>query len=409
MSVSPPMRAVAGAVAVFAGALAVGALAACEGHRAQPSLAPDPAFTAADSLRMEGRSAQALERFVALRDSFAATGDTARLWRAQVWTGDALMRLGRRDSASAALDTALALAGDDPAREAQTRIVRSILLDRQGLLDSALAEARRALELAEAAGSASLQGNALNAIGRILSLSGRYREAQVAIERELTTKRDAPASARSVATAYNELGINLRHLGRLDEAVAAYREALALEGSAGTPLGRARVMNNLANVYVQTGELEAASALLLEALPITEEVGDQRALSFTLGGLGMVHIAAGNRVAARPFVARALETNRRAGLPYGEVVNLVNLGMLELGDGRAAAAREALLSAMRVADSLGYGRQRASSRTGLARAALALGDTSAARRFADDAIAIADSIGDPEAQIEAIEARGTVL
>ena len=164
------------------------AAVACEGHRAQPSLAPDPAFAVADSLRREGRSAQALERFTALRDSFAMRGDTARLWRAQVWTADALMRLGRRDSASAALDLALVLAGDDPAREARTRHIRSVLLDRHGLFDSALVEATRALELAQAAGDQDLEGSAYNAIGRIHSLSGRYREALAANERELATR-----------------------------------------------------------------------------------------------------------------------------------------------------------------------------------------------------------------------------
>lgn len=385
------------------------AAVACEGHRAQPSLAPDPAFAVADSLRREGRSAQALERFTALRDSFAMRGDTARLWRAQVWTADALMRLGRRDSASAALDLALVLAGDDPAREARTRHIRSVLLDRHGLFDSALVEATRALELAQAAGDQDLEGSAYNAIGRIHSLSGRYREALAANERELATRLATPGAERAVATAYNELGIDYRHLGRLDDAIAAYREALALERRAGTPLGRARVMNNLANVHVQMGELDEALRLLLDALSIVEEIGDQRALSFTLGGLGIVHLSAGNRDGARPYIVRALETNRRAGLPYGEAVNLVNLGALELGEGDFAAAARALDAALVLADSLGYGRQRAAARTGMARVALARGDSSLARRLAEEAVGIADTLGDPEAQYEAAETRGAVV
>jgi tetratricopeptide (TPR) repeat protein len=186
-----------GRVSRAALALAVGVAAVrCEGHRAQPSLAPDPAFAAADSLRQEGRSALALERFQALRDTFAARGDSARLWRAQLGTADALMRLGRRDSASAALEVALALAGDDPAREGRTRHVRSILLDRQGLFDSALVEATRALELAQAAGDGELEGSAYNAIGRIHSLSGRYREALAANERELAVRLATPGAER---------------------------------------------------------------------------------------------------------------------------------------------------------------------------------------------------------------------
>src|SRR5713101_728273 len=187
------------AVAVMAGA--------CRARGRSP-------FAVADSLRNEGRSAQAVDLYRALRDSFSRTRDTASWWRAQMYFGSALERLGRRDSARLALAQALSLAGSHPGREGRTRIEMSILLDRVGKFDSSFAEAARADTLARQAHDRPLEVSVYNSYGRIYSLTGRHRQALVAHDSELAIGRETGADPREVGAALNELGIDYRHLGR---------------------------------------------------------------------------------------------------------------------------------------------------------------------------------------------------
>jgi Flp pilus assembly protein TadD len=74
----------------------------------------------ADSLRLEGRFAEALPHYRALRDSLAASPDLALRWRAETGWAEMLLRTGRLDSARASLDDARALAGGGPRRVART-------------------------------------------------------------------------------------------------------------------------------------------------------------------------------------------------------------------------------------------------------------------------------------------------
>ncbi|MEX1185170.1 MAG: CHAT domain-containing tetratricopeptide repeat protein [Gemmatimonadaceae bacterium] len=383
--------------------------AACDRRPSAAEPARDPIFAVADSLRLEGRFAEALDHYRALRDSLAQTPDTQRHWRAQLWWADALMRLGQRDSAAAALDVAMALAGNDPRRESQTRYTRSVLLDRQGQFDLAFAEATRALELGRQSGDLARQGDAHNALGRIHSLSGRYRDALAAHMRLLAARQADGASPKQIADAYNELGIDYRHLGRFTDAAAVYGQALAFYRANGNPEGQARVLNNLANVHLMSGERDEALALLTEAVPLTQQIEDPRGQAFVLTGLATVYLQAGNLEAARAPLRRALDFARRAGLSYNVTVILLNLGELELRTGSLAAAGRALTETLTLADSLGYGRQRAGARAFLAELAVARGDARAARRWANEAVLLADSLGDPEAQYEAGEAHGAAL
>ena len=375
--------------------------AACRGPARSP-------FATADSLRGAARWAQATPRYAALADSFRRTNDTADLWRAELWYGDGLMRQGRQDSARVALERAMALNRGDPKREGWVRQVRSILLDRQGKFDSALVDASRSRELARTAGDRVLEAQAWYALGEIHSLSGHYRDAVTANQQQVALWRslDRP---RDIASALSNLGIDLRHLGRYDEARQAYEEALAIFRRLGGVEGQARVLYNLANTYGASGDVPHAVSLMTEAQHLAEQIQEPRGLGFIHNDLAELYINAGNPATARRHLEAALGYTRASGFVYGRIHSLEELGRLDLAEGRLEAADTLLREALTLADSTGFRHERAMVRAGLARTRAALQDARAARKWADAALWLADSLGDPEVQFEALAARAKAL
>src|SRR5688572_13351720 len=262
-------------------------LIACREARRPPSVTAVPAhFAVAESLRLGGQSAEALPRFRALRDSLARAGDTAGLWRAQLGIAEALNRLGQQDSAWGAINEALRLAGGDPEREGRTLTARSFFLAQWARFDESMADAIRARDLARTIGDRSLMAIAHRAMGRVYSVTGRSREALEEHRQEVALRQGGEELA--YALALGEMGIDLRRLGRMTEAVEIYEEALAIYERRQNPEGIARNSFNLGNVYVSTGDLATAERLFKEALTQAEKIGDVRGLSFIQ--IGRAHV-----------------------------------------------------------------------------------------------------------------------
>lgn len=367
------------------------------------------AFAVADSLALEGRAAASTPRYLALRDSFATLHDSASWWRAQLWLAEGLLRQGKRDSGLVELERASQLASDDPNRIGWTRYVRSIFMDRVGHFDSALTQASSAAVIARDTHDPKLEARAYHAMGRIHSLSGRYRDALASNQRALAIENSYGATPRETALELSELGIDYRHLGRFTDAVAAYDSALKIGRQLGNPEGIARVEFNLATIRMATGEADEALALLNDALGRAEQIGEVRGVAFIHGGLADLYFRARAYRDAREHFEKALAINRVARLPYGEVQNLEGIGRVDLAEGRAIESMPVLHAALAIADSAPYGQERATTRAALARASAATGEKKQALSWADQAVRIADSLGDPAAQLEARTARAVAL
>jgi CHAT domain-containing protein/tetratricopeptide (TPR) repeat protein len=389
---------------------AILALLACD-ERPQLSseIARNSPFSLADSLREEGKLLEAQSLYSHLRDSFALAGDSANLWRAQLWWSDAYRRRGQNDSARIGLSRAMQLAAGDRNRVGWTRLTLSFALERDGKLDSAFSEATAAMEYARATSDRTLEAYVYDALGTAHSLRGRYREALAADSTSLAIRRSLGLPPRNLAQSLNEVGIGYRHLGRYTDAVRVYEEALAIHRRLRNELGLAMVSHNLANIRTATGEMEQAAELLHESLRYSERLQNRRGMGFNHNALATLYLRAGNRSAARKHVEEALEINRSTGLKYGEITALENLGRLELAEARPDRAAMALAQALSLADSAGFGRERVSIRAALVGTAIARKQGGAALRWARAATAIADSLGDPEAQFQALEAEAAAL
>ena len=390
---------------VVACAVASASVLAC----GRPPDARGGPLAAADSIRIEGRFAEALPLYRALRDSLAGSPDIDLLWRAQTGWAEMLLRTGRLDSARVALDDARTMAAGDRRREARTHYVRVLLLHRRGQLDSALSHAVIALEGARAVRDPEHIVDAHSVHATVYSLSGRYRLAAAHAESALAGERTLRRSPQFLATRLNNLGVEYRHLGRLTDAERVLLEGLALARTLPSPRVAMLLNGNMSNLRRMTGQLDEALQYGETTTRYADSLSDVQGVIVGNEDIGVIHFATGNLTAARAAFERSLAANTPMRYTYGRIVALLGIGRVEIAEGRAAAAVPHLDEAMRLADTGGFGQQRVLARVRLAEAALAGASLAAALRWADAALGLSDSLGDLEARLDAVEVRAAAL
>ncbi|MBM4186882.1 MAG: CHAT domain-containing protein [Gemmatimonadetes bacterium] len=387
-----------------ASALALALLAAC---RSDPPEPRSP-FATADSLRDERRFAQAHPHYRRLRDSLAATPDTAGWWRAQLWWAQTLLRLGRADSSQVAIGDALALAGGDPARRGWTLWLRCGLWSRTGKPDAAITDCGQAIALAREAGDGELEARVHFALGTIYSRRGHYRLSVPETERALELERRFGRSPHQLAGVLNSMGVEYAAVGRLPEAVAAYEEGLARARRLADTSTAGVLISNLAALRSYTGRLDLAIELMEESLRSARAVGDSSSISYALTSLGDYYLKAGNRAEARARLTQALAISASQVPTVYRVMALVNLGRIEMADGLPDRARTTLDQALPLTVSGGFGLERFEIHQALAILAIGRGDARAARREAALARTVADSLGSPDVDFRSLELDGRV-
>jgi len=93
--------------------------------------------------------------------------------------------------------------------------------------------------------------------------------------------------------------------GRLDQAAASAKTALAASRASGDPAEAANALRLLGAVAIRNGDAGAASAYLGEALAIDRELAAPRKIYLDLIALGRASALRGDRAAARSFYERA--------------------------------------------------------------------------------------------------------
>jgi cellulose synthase operon protein C len=213
----------------------------------------------------------------------------------------------------------------------------------KALFDEALREFRLALEHGED------RMLVQQAHAEMLLLKGAPEEAasiyETLVEQEVASPK-----------LWNELGVALHQLGRIDVAMDAYRRALELEPR------YALAWNNLGVAQQHTGDAAAASASLRQALEL------ERAVADVACNLALLLHRAGRLREADEMFRRALDDDPDSGPAW------TGLGMVLLELGRADEARGVLMTALEIDPDA------AAARYHLAFALSALGDYQGALR-----------------------------
>ena len=196
----------------------------------------------------------------------------------------------------------------------------------------------------------------------------------------------------------------LRHQGRLVDAIARRREAIALLESAYGPThpSVARALASLANEMKDSGRLREAEAQIQRALDIYAHLKwtDTGDVASALNALTMVHMGLGDYAAAKDDGARALDlTRRQFGADHPNTVAVLNnLGILAYQTGDWETARTYFEQVL-AADEKQFGPQHlyvAGDLTNLAAIVYYAGDVSESARLFDRAISTATVAGGPD-------------
>jgi tetratricopeptide (TPR) repeat protein len=271
-------------------------------------------------------------------------------------TGESYLRADNLERAITAAHESIArwraVSGVDSADEAFSWLNLSVALQRAGRLDEALDAATQAVRLREArlGDSVSLALTLVVQAG-VLDEHGRFAESLPIYDRALRMSRATMAPGDlGLGDPLIDRGVALVHLGRFDEAVRDYDEAIALfERVGGKTINLPLAVYNRADVALRRGRCEDAIRDDLRAIQLFEAVVPPTAyqLLYPLSGEGACLVRLGRPAEAIAVLERALRC-KASGADAFEVARAkAYLGRARVETGRDVAGGLAMARAAR--------------------------------------------------------------
>lgn len=232
---------------------------------------------------------------------------------------------------------------------------RSWWLAHQDRLPEAEAEARRAVDLACAAGDGGRAVAALSTLGMIACFAGRATDGVLFLEKAATFRG---ADLHQQADARNALGQNLLDLQRFDEAEPQLLAALALYGELQDARGRAEALGMIGTLRMERGESDLAESALLGAIETSQAIGYRHGEAVYRMNLGILHALNDKPQSAFRAFEQATRTYELMGNRRGQALVLSNSAWLRhavLGEdaGAETDARQALRAYREMGDTRG--------------------------------------------------------
>lgn len=215
------------------------------------------------------------------------------------------------------LEARIALRLADPVRELRAS-------------EAAVAKGRRSGETLLTAQALVFQGDALLTLGRVDQAVGIFREAL-----DLARRADNPMI---LGMAQGNLGVALRSRGDLAEAEINSREALAIAERIGTDVGISAQLEVLGDLHRLRGELAEAQEFEERALAVYLRLGDRTLQGRVQNTLGLTRWARGDFDEARKSLEQAQLLSRETGGRAIEAAALSHLGRILERQGELAEA-----------------------------------------------------------------------
>lgn len=261
----------------------------------------------------------------------------------------ALDRLGERERQSEAVARLYQLAEDlgQAALRAEAAWQRANLDWATGQFSAAHAQARSGIDLARASGDRRQEALLLELAGRAARDLGDYPAAYAHFSdaRQCYLDLDDQLGAAWID---GMLGLVAQRQGRLAEAVAYQRHALAAHQAAGDPYSEMRAATGLAIALWMCGDYLEAQAIFERTLQISRQVDDRRIEEASLANLGALADILGDYESAIELKAQALALSRSAENLMGVAVGLCNLGITAYKLGRLDASLTAFDEALMI-------------------------------------------------------------
>ncbi len=303
-----------------------------------PSAAAELYIEAANAAR-NGHQASLAQRYYQRALTLLPASDSRRMLAHEAL--EAIYRtLGRRRERRSHLTALRRLARESgQARWAALALVRTARLDLdEGFLVRGLPVAQRATEITRIAKKPALEVEALTILSEILRELGDIPGAIDAVERALQVASSGHLAARARAEVLRAKGVLLRCGGRVNEAVEAYAEAIAVFKVVGARRAEARAKNSLAYAMFVLERFEDAIAVGLSSVSIDLAIGGRFQIAKTLSNIGQAYARLGDTQRGLAYLKRARDAHERYGDQDSRADTLLCTAgiLLEAGDIDAA-------------------------------------------------------------------------
>jgi tetratricopeptide (TPR) repeat protein/transcriptional regulator with XRE-family HTH domain len=259
---------------------------------------------------------------------------------------------------------------------------------------------RHALLAARQSSDPAAEASALNTLGGVDFMRGRYRDAADHFRSALELYRQCGDRGGEARTLHN-LGICEHHLHNHQSAADYCRSALSAYQDAEDSLGAARALTDLAAAETDLGYYAQAADHLQRALPVLHDAKDHVREAIALGRVGELNVLRGKLTLAADCFEQALALSRRVDHRTGIADQLLNLGEVSLHQGKYRQAIGRLRRAIALYREIGQqGGEIVALRT-LAEALQADGQPAAARAELETASRLAAETGNTYLQASA--------
>ena len=281
-------------------------------------------------------------------------GPSPRLAQAYLRQGDLLTLLKRFEAADRALSTALRVSREQGDAALERHTLRSIGLlrwhegrhaDARDLIENALAIDREQHDLLSVAGD-------LTNLGSILKSMGRYPEARAALEEALAMPPLAEDPRKmvfalhglaNVHRALNDPGAALVCLRRADDVCRVHL----------LPIQRSFHLTSIAHIELQQGRIDQALATYRDAIALSRRARHAEGLAQSLRPLGEVLFGLGLHDEALPYLQEAALLFAQLEDPAAEAEAWSRTATILTTAGRSAEAQEAWGRVRRLREQLG--------------------------------------------------------
>ena len=292
-----------------------------------------------------GELEAACDTFRESQARFEACGSVFGVLRARSLLAFDLWQRGRRHEADPILRAAVAEVERLGLHHQAAKMLstQGLILGQEGLWEEALERLEKSREGHLALGDRRGEGIVLANIASLHSSQGRLVEAEAVYRQALAAQR-AVGEVRLEGVILRNIGVVLLGQGRDREAEGWFAEALVRNREAHDRFSEGRVLADLAEIHVLRGQLVEADALYEQALAVTEAAGDERYATYIRGNVALRHYLAGDLDRAEAELAPTLERLLEVAGPRPLGYYLAFAGALAGERGEHDLARERLAS-----------------------------------------------------------------
>jgi len=181
------------------------------------------------------------------------------------------------------------------------------------------------------------KSTALGSIGNIYHNLGKpdealeYYQQALEINRKLGYEQGAAHNLNNIGTLYNELS---KH----DEALECQEEALKISKKFKDKQAIANSLTNIGIIYTDSGKPEEALKLFQEALEINKKLKYQEGIANVFNNIGLAYSNLKETDQALNYYQKALKINKEIGYKEGVATNLGNIGLIYITLGKSEEA-----------------------------------------------------------------------